>query len=261
MKLLNKTQLKIELIMRLIRPTFFTLLVMPLIGFNSYSQNTNGEITYAISSNISFSKMKVNKDSLKNKNKELNAVLAKMFIESNGLTPAIVLRFNKNESIVEPLETMDNDAFSFDFGNMIANAMGIIYTDFSTFTTIRLDESFGEPLLVNDSLKRFRWKLSNEKRKINGYNCLKATGVAFNYEDEGIIEIPVEAWYAPEIPIPTGPAEFGGLPGAILELSRGRDKTYKAVEITFKRKEVKIKKPTKGKRLTRAEYEKLFEGY
>ncbi len=249
--------------MRLLRLIFMTLLLMPSLGFNSYSQITNGEITYAISSNIRFAEQEESdKKKEKKRSKELNAVLSKLLSDGDELTPVIILRFNQNESIVEKLETMDNDANAFNFSSMAVNAMGVIYTEFANQTTLRLDESFGEPLLVTDSLSRFRWKLSNEKSTINGYTCFKATGTAYNYEDEGIIEIPIEAWYTPQIPIPTGPAEFGGLPGAILQLKRGkRDKTYIAVDINVKKKDVKIKKPTKGKQLTRAEYEKLFEGY
>lgn len=247
--------------MRLLKTTGFALLLLPLFGFGLFSQKTNGEISYAIVSNHSLSKFKESNDSLKQKNSELNAVLTKIFAEGDESSPSILLRFNGNESIVEPIKTMDNEALSLDFASIITNAMGVIYTDFTSLTTIRLDESFGEPLLVTDSLNRFKWKLTNEKQTINGYTCFKAIGTAYNYEDEGILEIPVVAWYTPEIPIPTGPAEFGGLPGAILELTRGKGKTYKAVEIRFKRKDVKIKKPTKGKQLTRAEYEKLFEGY
>jgi GLPGLI family protein len=64
-------------------------------------------------------------------------------------------------------------------------------------------------LVLKDSIIGLKWKISNEKKKIGSVNCKKAIGILYgrNYE----------VWYAPEIPISSGPWKFYGLPGLILE--------------------------------------------
>lgn len=55
------------------------------------------------------------------------------------------------------------------------------------------------------------WKLINENKQINGYNCQKA----ITKYGKRIWE----AWFTQEIPIQNGPYVFGNLPGLIIELS------------------------------------------
>lgn len=55
------------------------------------------------------------------------------------------------------------------------------------------------------------WKLVNEKKTINGYDCRKAET---SFAGRNYI-----AWYAEEIPMSDGPYKFQGLPGLILEVT------------------------------------------
>lgn len=55
------------------------------------------------------------------------------------------------------------------------------------------------------------WKLSNETKKIQGYNCQKAT-VDFGNRKW-------EAWFTSEIPIQEGPYIFDNLPGLIIQMN------------------------------------------
>ncbi len=67
-------------------------------------------------------------------------------------------------------------------------------------------------------------------------------------------EILVTAWYTPQIPVSNGPGEYWGLPGLILEVSAGRT-TILCSEIVINPSEkVAITAPTKGKEITREEY-------
>lgn len=54
------------------------------------------------------------------------------------------------------------------------------------------------------------WKLSDEKKKICGYECQKATS-HFRGRD-------FTAWFTTDIPVKGGPWKFGGLPGLILKV-------------------------------------------
>jgi GLPGLI family protein len=66
-----------------------------------------------------------------------------------------------------------------------------------------------EKLLIKDKLNATQWELTNETKQINDLTCKKAIAK----DDKGR---KIVAWYAEEIPINNGPAEFGGLPGLIV---------------------------------------------
>ena len=72
-------------------------------------------------------------------------------------------------------------------------------------------------------------------------------------------EIEVTAWYTMQVPVSNGPGEFAGLPGLILELNSGRT-TILCSSITLNPKEKKdIKRPTKGKNVTKKEYNDIVK--
>lgn len=71
---------------------------------------------------------------------------------------------------------------------------------------------WGEDFILTDSLKTIAWKITDNKRKIQGYNCRKAI---WNANDSTRIY----AWYCDEIIPSVGPESFRGLPGAILGLA------------------------------------------
>lgn len=64
-------------------------------------------------------------------------------------------------------------------------------------------------LYYADTLYPMEWKISQDKKIIDGIDCFKAT--TFFKGREYI------AWYAPSIPSDNGPWKLGGLPGLILE--------------------------------------------
>jgi GLPGLI family protein len=54
------------------------------------------------------------------------------------------------------------------------------------------------------------WTIDHETQTVLSYNCQKAT-ISFRGRD-------YIAWFTPDIPVPNGPWQFGGLPGLILKL-------------------------------------------
>lgn len=73
-------------------------------------------------------------------------------------------------------------------------------------------------LVIEDSLSEIDWELSENIKDIGGYKCQKAIT---NFKGREY-----EVWFAPDIPISTGPWKLWGLPGLILE---GRDKTSQVI--------------------------------
>ena len=63
--------------------------------------------------------------------------------------------------------------------------------------------------IIKEALPAIHWKIQNETKKINGYDCQKATGICKGRE--------YTAWFASDIPVSFGPWKLHGLPGLILE--------------------------------------------
>ncbi len=86
-----------------------------------------------------------------------------------------------------------------------------------------------------------------------GYECQKAT--SSSEEGETV------AWFTPEIPVQHGPSSYNQLPGAILMLSTPEQKMeIMATEVILDESHQKeIKAPTKGKKVTNEEFEKIIE--
>ena len=64
--------------------------------------------------------------------------------------------------------------------------------------------------ILSDTFATTVWTIdATQTRTIGGFTCEKATG---HYRGRDY-----EVWYAPDIPIPSGPFKLGGLPGLIME--------------------------------------------
>ncbi|MEQ9402862.1 MAG: GLPGLI family protein [Cyclobacteriaceae bacterium] len=57
----------------------------------------------------------------------------------------------------------------------------------------------------------FAWKITDERKELYGYDCIKALG---NFRGREYV-----VWFAPDIPILAGPYKFSGLPGLIVEVA------------------------------------------
>jgi len=71
---------------------------------------------------------------------------------------------------------------------------------------------WGTKVLLEDSLNRRAWKITESSRNIAGYNCKQAVWEAND-------SVRIYAWYAEELISSTGPETFNGLPGVILGLA------------------------------------------
>lgn len=112
--------------------------------------------------------------------------------------------------------------------------------------------TFGEDMLVE--MKPKEWKITQETKTIGGYVCYKAIDVASTNKKQKPV-----AWFTPQIPINAGPGKNFGLPGLILRFEEYR-RSFTAIKVELNPKEeIKIKKPTKGKRMSHEEFTKFLE--
>ena len=164
-----------------------------------------------------------------------------------------------------------------------STGQGSIYKNLKDRKMVEDVEQFSKRFLITEDMEQPQWQLSGETKKIGQYTCYKATmikvdksidwGSIFSRrgrnnqkkdstkteEKDKVKTLNVTAWYTPEIPISSGPAEYWGLPGLILEINAGRT-TMLCTEIVINPEEkVEIKEPKKGKKVTREEYNDIVE--
>lgn len=103
---------------------------------------------------------------------------------------------------------------------------------------------FEENYLVQDSIRKLEWKISDETRTIAGFECRKAVARICD-------SVYVVAFYTDEILVSGGPESFNGLPGMILGLAIPRlYTTWFATKVQLiDPKDSDLAVPTRGKKV------------
>jgi GLPGLI family protein len=198
-----------------------------------------------------------------------NDALAQMLPQSR--TDKFELSFGNNQSIwMHSEDEMENNEFG---GNgMQIRMMGpgqndVIFHDFTTGRRIEQREMLDKKFIIEDSVRKLNWKLSDETQTILGHVCHKATAQRFGQRTQMTMEngkmerkevsdtTSIVAWFTTDIPVSAGPEVQGQLPGLILGLDMNNGRTvYKALGLSPKAELASIKAPTKGKKVTTEEF-------
>ena len=257
-----------------------SLIVLSVICVTSFSQNTEGLITYVESLDMTekIEEMNAGIDSAKKKNPERAAMMSGMtknieeFMKSFEKT-STQLYFKNNATLYKekPAELTESEVNQeVNFMMAFKPKADIIYYNKNKNQSFIQKDFMGKQFLVKDTLKNNKWKIVMEQKIVKGYPCMKAVKEDTMYR--------VEAWFSSQIPVSSGPKGLYGLPGMILEAkfikikeekglslkaSRGSAMRQMAMDIvitveTIEIKEIgnkMIKAPTKGKVLSsEAEY-------
>lgn len=129
--------------------------------------------------------------------------------------------FNKSQSLFEYKETFQGDNIAVETKDEEGN-IKIIYHDNSlgymrcnkNKNIIRESKGISdnkEPYVIEESIPVIAWNISEETKKINRHDCIKAT-CSFRGRNYTV-------WFAPDIQTGFGPIKLNGLPGLILEVS------------------------------------------
>ncbi len=102
-----------------------------------------------------------------------------------------------------------------DFRNKSFPKTKFKYTIIQSAENIKFYESVAMTLLYYKEPIINNWKLIDEQKIVNTFNCKKAI---VNYKGRNWI-----AWYTTEIPLSYGPYKFSGLPGLIIKISDEND--------------------------------------
>lgn len=135
------------------------------------------------------------------------------------------LEFENNKTLYTP-EQADLPPNALMGDSPMLNQFNTIFTDLSAKRSIDQKKVFEQTYLVKDSVRKIKWKITDETRDIAGYTCRRANGI---YLDS----IYVVAFYATRIPVAGGPESFSGLPGMILGVALPHENiTWFATKVT-----------------------------
>ncbi|MGF7078493.1 GLPGLI family protein [Mucilaginibacter sp. UYCu711] len=120
------------------------------------------------------------------------------------------LTFSNNNTLFTPVDkqTVTGNGFNIP----MAGQNNTIYCDHNTGISIAQKSVLGDDFLLTDSVRKIKWRLTDETREIAGYTCRRANGVMMD-------SIYVVAFFTEKIHIAGGPESFGGLPGMILQVA------------------------------------------
>lgn len=199
------------------------------------------------------------------------------------LEPVYILTFDKTKSIYQQEETLDapGSGGGRGWGRMWASAGGPVYKDLVSKKSLQSTEFMGKKFLISNDSDKIKWVMEKEQKMIGNYLCFKATAkvpkpktmtsVWRNTEkqndsikDSSIDEseeeyLTITAWYTPQIPVSHGPAQYGGLPGLILELTNDSTVMLCTKVVMNPDKRIQISEPKKGEFVSRTEFENIVE--
>jgi len=265
-----------------------------LITFNSSAQIISGQAFYESKTTVDMDAFATGREMSEDMKKmiaeRMKSSLEKTYILTFNNKESIYKEEEKLEA------GSDNGGFRM---MMSSYSPGPQYKNLETNQLIVENEFFGKQFLVNDTLQNLDWKLEKESKQIGQYIAFKATAIkkvsandftmarprggrngdrntvnekkqtevktdsAQKEDPIDQIEIPKEvivtAWYTPQIPLGHGPGEYAGLPGLILEMNVYRTTILCSKIIMNPKESEKIEAPTKGKEVSREEYEKIVK--
>ena len=130
----------------------------------------------------------------------------------------------------------------------------VVIADLETQLVNSQKKVFEEIYLLQDTVGKIQWKISEELRTIAGFECRKAVAVICD-------SVYVVAFYTDEIPVTGGPESFNGLPGMILGLAIPRlYTTWFATKVELiEPKPTDFAIPSRGKKITNHNLQTLLQ--
>lgn len=222
------------------------------------ANSQSGVISYSIKVKDN-AVIETKKDSVPNKYAEMLNEAVNLYQEDFKYN----LTFNPNETSFECLKIMESekDNFKIKIAKIFFQYETVYYSNVAENEKIKQHFAYGQLFRISDSINNVKWTLINEKKVINNFLCYKAKTTKTIINSKGTFDKDIIAWYAIELPYNYGPKGNSGLPGLILELKDENNLIYYATKIKIdKKKNLEIKKPSKGKLMTAEEFEKFSLG-
>jgi len=151
------------------------------------------------------------------------------------------LTFGDNKTLFTPIED-DGRNNGWFWGNPMVEQNNTTFIDLLAGTLISQKKVFETTFLLKDSVRKIKWKITDETREIAGYTCRRANALVLD-------SVYLVAFYTDQIPVSGGPEAFTGLPGMILGLAMPHENvTWFATKVTETYPDAKaLAPPKKGK--------------
>jgi GLPGLI family protein len=238
-----------------------------LVGFLGFSQaNFRGIATYESKSDT--------KITISGMDEAQQEIFRKKMAKFNEIT--FELQFSPTESIYKEVQKLElNNKNS--LGS--SRNFDIKYKNLKDKVMLTETEMFEKAFLISEKLPEYNWKFIPETKTIGNYSCQKAIAIIPVSEEEKadyekqlkeqeknptsffVSYVPQEAiitvWFTADIPIANGPKDYWGLPGLILEINDGNTVILCSKIVLNPKEKFKIKKPNKGKEITRKVFDKI----
>ena len=161
------------------------------------------------------------------------------------------LQFNGTKTIYKPGRETDPFRNWWLIGPSKEN---VVVADMETQIMNSQKKVFEDIYLLQDTIGKLQWKITEELRTIAGLECRKAVAVICD-------SVYVVAFYTDEIPVSGGPESFNGLPGMILGLAIPRlYTTWFATKFELiEPKPTDFAIPAKGKKITNQNLQTLLQ--
>ncbi len=207
---------------------------------------SSGEVIYQMEKQLNYEGKQIPPDILKNLPKKTDAQYRLLFSPD-----AYVFKAMDNQKKPETISMRKGGRMHRFSGR--GKKDYVRYQDLSTQSIQEKKSIFDKPFIVEVPFEKLKWKLLPDKQKVGQYTAYKAELVDTTQR--------VVAWFAPEIPIQSGPMEFGQLPGLILYLDIDDGTTvYSATNIEFRPlTSEEMERPTGAKTISAQRYEELME--
>jgi len=210
---------------------------------NSITAQTNGIVTYQ------YIRLPDTLTGNPEKNKAIRLVQKAAEYAQNH---QYVLLFNANESYYHTeigIKPDDVNSMAYDLSKFMMGT-GDFYQNKTQKKLINYKHLLGKDYAVTDSLQIQAWHITNEFKYIDKYKVYKAWLFCAS------CNINVTAWFTPQIPLPFGPAGYGGLPGLILEVKKYKN-ILRIKKIKFTKKDIKIDLPKNSIPISKQKLEEL----
>ena len=251
------------------------ILALALLVTKGHSQDFQGIATYKSKRkvDIKLDSTQVNSEM----QQQMTEMLKKQFEKTFNLS------FNKEASIYKEEEALAPPQPS-GMQIVVASVGGsdILYKNLKEDRYTNQNDVFGKIFLIKDDLAKSDWKLESETKNIGEYTCFKATTTIeqekrrpgtirinkgkdsdsdSDEEDQApeMETVTITAWYTPQIPVTTGPGNYHGLPGLILEVNDGTETIICSKIVLNPKDEIDISEPNKGKVVTQEEFDDIIE--
>lgn len=165
-----------------------------------------------------------------------------------------ILYFSPDASLYTSVEKEEDNAELMASGIRIMTSTpdNKLFIDLVKEEVVEKREFMTRTFLINGDLPASDWKITGEQKMILDHPCMEATKT----DTAGII---TRIWFAPGIPVKSGPSHYCNLPGLVLEvdIEDGKQKFLaKSIDFTEPEKSL-LKKPKDGKKVTKEEFDKI----